>query len=93
MYSERLSIEFPNISRNNLDILTGYIEAKMYKGKKRKALWRNFYKEKSDLIDKAEQQVIRTIENKMEEGKAETEKLQRKEEQLRLGEKLALLKK
>lgn len=38
LYYERLSIEFPQLSRKSLELLTGYIEAKIYKTRKLRAL-------------------------------------------------------
>jgi hypothetical protein len=46
LYSERLSIEFPNINRKILDRITEYIEAKIYKGRKTNAAKRNYLREK-----------------------------------------------
>lgn len=38
LYFERLAMEFPQISRKTLELLTNFIEAKIFKTKKLKAL-------------------------------------------------------
>jgi hypothetical protein len=53
-YYERLAIEFPKVSKANLEHINNYIVGKIYKERKVKAARRNFLREKEDLFFKVE---------------------------------------
>jgi hypothetical protein len=46
LYTERLAIEFPKVSRKVLERITEYIEAKIYKTRKINAGKRNYIRER-----------------------------------------------
>lgn len=57
LYFERLSIEFPRLSRATLDSINNHIVARIYKERKIKAAKRNFLREKDELFFKVEKEV------------------------------------
>lgn len=78
LYSERLGIEFPNVSKKILERMTEYIEGKIYKSRKSNAIKRNFLREKQELLQKVEKEVNDRIESKIRKAQKEAERLQRK---------------
>jgi hypothetical protein len=42
------------MNRKHLELITAYIEAKIYKDKKLKAMKRNYYREKEELFAKVD---------------------------------------
>ena len=55
-YFERLSIEFPKVSKANLENINNYVVGKIYKDRKIKAAKRNFLREKEELFYKVEKE-------------------------------------
>ena len=51
-YYERLALEFPKVSKANLENINNYIVGKIYKDRKIKATKRNFLREKEELFFK-----------------------------------------
>jgi hypothetical protein len=91
-YFERLTIEFPKVSRANLDRINDYIVARIYKERKIKAVRRNFLREKDELFFKVEREVNLRIEKKIKDAQREAEKLMRREDKLKLEKELQALR-
>jgi hypothetical protein len=72
------------MARKSLDILTRYIEAKIYKEKKVKAAKRNYYFQKEDLFNKVDHEIHTRIEKKIIKAKKQAETLARREDRLNL---------
>ena len=83
-YFQRLAIEFPKVSKVNIEHINNYIVGKLYKERKIKAVKRNFLREKEELFYKVEKEVNLRIEKKIKDAQKEAEKLLRKEDKLKL---------
>jgi len=56
-YMQRCHLEFPKLTRVDIDLLVRYVTAKKYAKQKEKAILREWRKEKSDLKERSIQMI------------------------------------
>ena len=75
IYMERLAIQFPKMPRKQLEAHDQYIVDTEYYNKKTKALYRDWEKEKIQMKEFAEEQILNQIEYLIKETENELAKI------------------
>ena len=87
-YFERLLIQFPKISRKTIDLIDSILEKQIHRRDRYLVLKRSFEREKRELRQKAEEQIMNLLNKRLAETKLAVQKLQTHQEVLRVQEEL-----
>ncbi|KRX11209.1 hypothetical protein PPERSA_07734 [Pseudocohnilembus persalinus] len=92
-YIERLELHFPDLSKKNINIIDQFIEDNEYQNQKLNALYRNFEKERKELKEKVEEQIMNLFNIRLENLEKNNIKVRSQQEQQRLKEEIEAQKK